>query len=159
KIYVTRQHTYQLQQVSKTAYAELSNPDGKPVLQAKIEVENGLGTGSFLLPADAKSGNYELRVYTNRMKNQPSLVYKKLITLVNTLQTFDTPAFEFIDREAEGLPPMGTLSSTLSNPKKTDSRPLIPFSIKITSDKKTYGRRDVVNLEVHSGNNQDSFSS
>ena len=158
KIYVTGPHSYQLQSLSKTAYAELTGPDGNAVLQAKIELLNGLGAGSFLLPANAKSGNYEFRVYTNRMKNLPSTVFTKSISLVNTLRTFDSTAFVFIEKDSEKRIQSGNIPTTISNSKKTDSRPNIPFPIKIITDKESYGPRSIVNLAVQPENKEDVFS-
>src|SRR5688572_33500292 len=51
--------------VSKIAYVELLSSDQKPVLQAKIELNEGTGSGSFMLPFSLNSGIYVLRAYTN----------------------------------------------------------------------------------------------
>ena len=77
--------------VSKVVYAELLNSSHDPVLQAKINVENGNGNGSFALPVSLASGNYELRAYTNWMKNDSAYhFFRKIITIVNTTQNLDT---------------------------------------------------------------------
>ena len=158
KIYVTGQQSYQLQPLSKTAYAELTDPEGKPLLQAKIELLNGLGAGSFLLPEAASSGNYELRVYTNRMKNLPSTVFKKSIVLVNTSQTFDTTAFVFIEKDSVNDLQPGVSPARDLNPYKADRRPYIPFPIKISTDHQSYEPRSIVNLEVQPVNKEEGFS-
>lgn len=76
--------------VSKVVYAELLNSSHDPVLQAKIKIQNGNGSGSFALPISLASGNYELRAYTNWMKNDSaSYFFKKIITIVNTTQNLD----------------------------------------------------------------------
>jgi hypothetical protein len=70
--------------VSSVAYAELLDRGNFPVLQAKIEMKNGFGDGSFFLPASLSSGNYKFRVYTNWMKNfDPEFFFRKEITIVN----------------------------------------------------------------------------
>jgi uncharacterized protein YfaS (alpha-2-macroglobulin family) len=56
-------------EMSKVAYVELLNDKNKPVLQAKIALDEGFGNGSFQLPADLESGKYKIRAYTNWMKN------------------------------------------------------------------------------------------
>lgn len=71
-------------QVSKVAYAEVLDRTNFAVLQAKIEVTDGRGHGSFYLPASLSSGNYRLRIYTNWMKNfSPEFFFDQLITIVN----------------------------------------------------------------------------
>jgi hypothetical protein len=77
--------------VSKVVYVELLNSSHDPVLQAKIAVQNGNGSGSFALPVSLASGNYELRAYTNWMKNDSAFhFFRKIITVVNTTQNLDT---------------------------------------------------------------------
>ena len=39
------------------------------VLQDKIEMTDAKGNGSFLLPANIPTGNYQIIAYTNWMKN------------------------------------------------------------------------------------------
>ena len=70
--------------MSKLAYVEILNDKNKPVLQAKIALQEGFGTGSFQLPIDLASGNYKLRSYTNWMKNfSANYFFEKEITVVN----------------------------------------------------------------------------
>jgi hypothetical protein len=76
--------------VSKVVYVELLNKEHDPVLQAKIAINNGNGNGSFSLPLTLETGNYELRAYTNWMKNDSAFhFFKKIITVVNTTQNLD----------------------------------------------------------------------
>lgn len=77
--------------VSKIAYVEILNRQHEPVLQAKISLKDGSGSGSFQLPFTLASGNYELRVYTNWMKNDsPDFYFKKFFTIINTTIPLDT---------------------------------------------------------------------
>src|ERR1700721_2638940 len=55
--------------LSKLAYVEILNTEQKAVLQAKVSLKKGSGSGSFFLPLSLISGNYILRAYTNWMKN------------------------------------------------------------------------------------------
>src|SRR6266849_1999064 len=48
---------------SGIANVEILNKDQKPVLQARIALEQGKGDGSFLLPASLASGHYTIRAY------------------------------------------------------------------------------------------------
>jgi hypothetical protein len=70
--------------MSKVAYTELLNDKNKPVLQAKIALQEGCGNGSFQLPADLESGKYKLRSYTSWMKNYgANYFFEKELTIVN----------------------------------------------------------------------------
>jgi hypothetical protein len=71
--------------LSKVAYVELINRESKPVMQGKISMNNGIGSGSFFLPLSLPSGSYKIRSYTNWMKNAgPEYFFEKNITLINT---------------------------------------------------------------------------
>jgi hypothetical protein len=73
--------------LSKVAYVEILNHDAKPILQGKISLQNGTGSGSFFLPLYLPSGSYKIRAYTNWMKNfGPEYFFEKNITVVNTLK-------------------------------------------------------------------------
>src|SRR6476661_1645434 len=49
---------------SKVAYIEFIDQDNNSVLQAKIEMEGGLGAGSMMIPVNLKTGSYIIRAYT-----------------------------------------------------------------------------------------------
>jgi len=71
--------------ISKVAYIEILDAVNKPVLQAKIALENGEGNGSLYIPLTVNSGNYKLRAYTNWLKNfGPDYFFEKNITIINT---------------------------------------------------------------------------
>jgi hypothetical protein len=90
KAYVEDARNNEPLSVSKVVYAELLNPQHDPVLQAKIDIKNGNGSGSFALPLSLASGNYELRAYTNWMKNDSAFhFFRKVITVINTTQNLD----------------------------------------------------------------------
>ncbi len=84
KVYVTDASFHKPLDVSKVAYVELLDKNNRAVLQAKIGLTNGTGSGSFFLPATLGSGNYRLRAYTNWMKNfSTDLYFDQTITLIN----------------------------------------------------------------------------
>jgi hypothetical protein len=90
KTYITNAANNHLLSLSKVVYVEVLNSRHEPVLQAKISTENGSGSGSFKLPLSLESGNYELRAYTNWMKNDsPDEFFVKIITIVNTTKNLD----------------------------------------------------------------------
>lgn len=87
KIYQVDGYVHEPLDVSKISYIEIISADRKPVLQGKIAMVAGTGTGSFLIPPSLSSGNYVLRAYTNWMKNFPSSEYfEKEITIINSLK-------------------------------------------------------------------------
>jgi hypothetical protein len=87
KIYYVDGATRKPLQVSKLAYAEILNSEGKAEMQAKIVLAPGQSNGSFYLPVTLNSGNYTIRAYTNWMKNfDPAYFFEKKITIVNTLK-------------------------------------------------------------------------
>ena len=72
---------------SVIAYIEVLNKDLKPVLQSKVYMLNGSGSGSAILPGSLISGNYIFRAYTSWMKNfSPDFYYEQTIHIVNTLK-------------------------------------------------------------------------
>lgn len=76
--------------LSKVAYVEIIDKDLKPVLQAKISMENAQGNGSFFVPLSIRSGNYRLRAYTSWMKNfSADYFFEKNITVINALRKLD----------------------------------------------------------------------
>ena len=86
KLYYTNAGTNKLLDLSKIGYVEVIDKNEKPVLQAKISIENGTGNGSLYLPVSLTSGNYQLRAYTNWMKNfSPDYFFNKNISIVNSL--------------------------------------------------------------------------
>jgi hypothetical protein len=86
KIYNVDAGTIKPVNISKVAYVDVLDDANSTVLQAKIELKNGAGNGSFFIPVTLKNGNYKLRAYTNWMKNfGPEVFFEKSITIVNAL--------------------------------------------------------------------------
>lgn len=70
--------------ISKVAYLELIDINGKAVWQEKIALKEGTGNGSILIPSVIATGNYTLRAYTNWMKNfNASFFFEKKISILN----------------------------------------------------------------------------
>jgi hypothetical protein len=78
--------------VSKVAYVEILDLENRPILQTKIGLKNGEGHGSFFLPASINSGHYQLRAYTQWMKNfSPDFFFHKKISIVNSFRKLEKP--------------------------------------------------------------------
>jgi len=87
KSYVVDASMNRLFSLSKVAYVEIINRDSKPVVQGKILLQKGLGSGSFFIPLSLPTGSYKIRAYTNWMKNFGADYYfEKNITIVNTMK-------------------------------------------------------------------------
>lgn len=93
KLYVVDADNNKPMDVSKLAYVEILNNEQKPVLQAKLSLDSGMGSGSLYLPATLNSGLYTVRAYTNWMKNfSPDFYFEKPITIINSLRSPNVPA-------------------------------------------------------------------
>ena len=74
--------------LSKVVYIEVLDKNQSPVVQAKVAMQDGTGSGSLFLPVSLTTGNFVLRAYTSWMKNFSSdfYFYKKL-TIINPLKS------------------------------------------------------------------------
>jgi hypothetical protein len=73
--------------LSRVAYVEVLGSDQRPVLQAKVEMNESRGSGSFSIPVTLPSGSYKLRAYTSWMKNfDPEYYFEQPLTVINTLK-------------------------------------------------------------------------
>ena len=96
--------------ISKIAYVELLTEGQKPVLQAKIELTEGTGNGSLMLPFSLNSGVYVLRAYTNWMKNfSAELFFETPLTIVNTLKKLPPTAPDSLSDDIQFFPEGGNM--------------------------------------------------
>ena len=107
KCYVTDDNN-RLSYLSKICYVELLGNDKRPVLQAKISIDSGTGNGSIIIPASIRTGNYEVRAYTNWMKNfEPSFYFRQQIGIINPAKKPEAPNRDSINRYLLQLFPEG----------------------------------------------------
>ena len=93
KIYCVEAMHHNPLELSRIAYVEILDVSNQPVLQTKVLLEEGLGSGSFYIPATLPTGNYLFRAYTSWMKNMgPEFFFSKQITLINTLKANEESA-------------------------------------------------------------------
>lgn len=116
KLYCVDGIVHQPSLLSKLGYVELIDAQGKPALQAKAALDKGFGEGSFFLPVTLPSGDYELRAYTQWMKNDgAAYFFRKSVRIINPFRNAAavlTPAAEPFDIQffpeggklIEGLP-------------------------------------------------------
>ncbi len=102
--------------ISKVAYVELLSNDHKPVLQAKIELNEGTGSGSFMLPYSLSSGSYVFRAYTNWMKNySPDFYFESGIIIINTFKRLNIRDIESPEINIQFFPEGGDLVNNLES--------------------------------------------
>jgi hypothetical protein len=110
KLYVVNADDNKPMDVSKVAYVEIIDRNQKPVLQCKIALKDGTGNGSLYLPIALNSGIYEVRAYTNWMKNSSADFYfHKQITIVNSLKNANSEAGQSRNYDVQFFPEGGNL--------------------------------------------------
>jgi hypothetical protein len=86
-IYLFDRQSSELSSESKIACFEILNAENKPVVQKRIRLYNGVGSGQTVIPDTLSSGLYNLRVYTNRMKNfMPVNCFSMSLKIYNVLK-------------------------------------------------------------------------
>ena len=116
KLYITDACLNKPIDISKVAYVELHNREGNPVLQAKIELQNGTGDGSFIIPFSFQSDVYSLHAYTNWMKNfDASYFFESHLTIVNPLKKLPVPVIDTPAYYIRFFPEGGNLVAGLAN--------------------------------------------
>lgn len=89
KIYCLNSADLRPMKGSTMAYVEIIDHQQKAVAQAKVELTQDGGNGSFYLPLTLNSGGYVLRAYTNWMKNfGGASFFEKTISIINTIKHF-----------------------------------------------------------------------
>lgn len=103
--------------LSKVAYVEVVDQENKVILQGKVALKDGGGKGTLFIPASISSGNYQLRAYTQWMKNfGPGFFFHKQISIVNSFRAPErTNATEVAPITAQFYPEGGNLVSGLES--------------------------------------------
>lgn len=84
KLYVVDGTWHKPLDLSKVAYVDVLDNNSVPVMQTKLALKRGSGSGSIYIPVTLPNGTYKLRAYTNWMKNfSPDFYFEKAITIVN----------------------------------------------------------------------------
>ncbi|RAV99871.1 hypothetical protein [Pseudochryseolinea flava] len=105
-------------QLSKVAYVEILDKNNVAVAQAKIALNNGLGSGSFYLSPLINAGNYQIRAYTNWMRNQPpSFYFHKQLTIINPFTSLERKKGVSVDKKiiAAFFPEGGNIIAGVTN--------------------------------------------
>lgn len=123
--------------LSKIMYVSLRNDEDSIVFKHKLKIEEGAANGDFFIPSSLKTGIYTLIGYTNFSRNNSENSFaQKNISILNT----------FVKTAIKNTASVDTvhLKTLLNNVPKEEVSTLI----EITTDKKTYGHREKVNLNI-----------
>lgn len=102
--------------LSKIAYVEIIDANNVAILQSKIELKNGMGSGSLIIPSTLVSGTYKLRAYTKWMQNfGPSQFFEKQLTLMNTLMAPEAKKKTKTEYDIQFFPEGGDLIESVAN--------------------------------------------
>ena len=97
--------------LSKVAYLELLDQEGKAVLQTKVTLTAAGGHGTLFLPSSVNSGTYRLRAYTKWMRNfDNAYFFEKNLTVINPFRRLGLPLLrESADYDIQFFPEGGNL--------------------------------------------------
>jgi len=117
KVYTVDANTNVPVDMSKVAYVDVLNESNTPVLQGKLAIKYGAGSGSFYIPNTLPNGHYKLRAYTAWMKNfSAELYFEKQLTIVNSLTSPDEPLKQpSVDYDVQFFPEGGALVSGVAS--------------------------------------------
>ena len=78
--------------LSKIIYTELLDKNGKLIIRQILKAGNGFANSEFLLPESLLQGKYQVRAYTNWMRNfDQEFFFTKEILLFDPQQEYDIP--------------------------------------------------------------------
>jgi TonB-dependent SusC/RagA subfamily outer membrane receptor len=91
KAYLVSAYTNKLYDNSNCLYVELVSPESKIISRQCIKLEKGLGCGDFHIKDSIPSGKYQIRAYTNWMRNfDETFFFKKEIDIENLIGMANT---------------------------------------------------------------------
>ncbi len=135
--------------LSKIGYVSLRNENDSVVFDHKLNLENGIAYSDFFIPSTLKTGIYRLIGYTNFSRNNKDNAYdEKNIYVINT----------FI-KNGENSKVTDTIRLNAVLQKDSEFSTNNGKSIRIKTDKQSYGYRDKVTLSIDnlSGNDRNNF--
>jgi hypothetical protein len=100
KAYVTADEDHRLSTLSGVLHVDLINPANHIDRSIKLQLQNGVAWGDFVLADSLPKGNYRLRAYTNWMRNNGDDTFFELTIPVGT--TADAKIPESSTKQASG---------------------------------------------------------
>lgn len=83
KVYLNYSSFAKVDTASKVLYVQLIDESKKIQETQKIEISNGFGHGAVVLPLDLPKGNYQLRAFTNYMRNFDGLIFETSVPVLS----------------------------------------------------------------------------
>lgn len=125
---------------SNVLYVELVSPDGEAFAQRKYVYHQDGSTGSLKIPVNLLTGNYYLRAYTRWMRDySPYNYFYKMITVINPFRP------ELLEPSGNKVIHGNDLKPALVNTS----------DVIIQTGKKSYSKREQVDLEISAINGED----
>ncbi|NNC70577.1 MAG: hypothetical protein HKN90_07145 [Flavobacteriaceae bacterium] len=126
-IYCLNDQTKLLTELSKVAYVELVDRQGKSIFKHKVKLNAGTGNGDFFIPTSTPSGSYKLLCYTQWMQNGALKdIFQVDIHIVNPYQA-DQNGVNTISNNDSIVSPVDIPLQTISKDPSTRSL-LIPLN-------------------------------
>ena len=114
KAYLQEVSSHRMSTISKVGYVEILDGNNVPVLQAKIALDSGTGSGSLFIPVTLATGHYLVRGYTNWMKNRGAeTFFHKQVSIINTYKPFTPEKKSVATFHLDLLPESGNLVNGL----------------------------------------------
>ncbi|WP_310993229.1 hypothetical protein [Aequorivita marina] len=137
-------HSNKPSNLSKLVYVSMRNEADSIVFTHKLRVENGNANGDFFIPSSLNTGVYSLIAYTNfSLNNAENAFDEKKIQVINT----------FVKTEvASQVTDTLKLNLLSVNPNEISGLTDNSETIRINTDKKEYGLREKVNLNIEPSN-------
>lgn len=98
-VYCVDASFHTLSNSSKVVNIELIDANGNAVVQKRIHLIDGVGSGQLFLSAELATGQYGLRAFTNWMKNfDPTFAYYRNLLVVNPIVEPNERSVQMADR-------------------------------------------------------------
>ena len=81
KAYVTLGEHHDLSKASAILHVDLINPDNAIINSIKLQLNNGIAWGDFVLPDSLRKGNYRVRAYTKYMQNDADYFFDQTMPI------------------------------------------------------------------------------
>jgi hypothetical protein len=125
--------------ISKIGYIELIDNKNQSVTKSKIYLEKGVGSGSYFIPSNLKTGNYKLIAYTKWMLNSSPTNFEIVdITIINPYQP----------KQGKNFSSDTKIFNSTNNTNTILNETIINKVFEIKTDKKIYSKRENVNLNI-----------
>ena len=140
KMYCLEEPSLQLSKLSKIGYVILINEKKEKIFSQKVYLENGEGSGDFFIDTKVPSGKYKLISYTNWMQNNAGNNYFQAdICIINPFQ----------ENQSVFTSKSSGEKYEIEEIKQPESQGEIGI-LELKTDKKVYGKREQVTVEISS---------